>query len=370
MSNRLTVHAKDNCTDLYDIVFEDTFDKLAEELEAIGTKTKKICIVSDSNVSKLYAKEIQKQIDPVSKYVTLFVFEAGEHNKTLATVQNLYEHLIQEQFDRKDLLIALGGGVVGDLTGFAAATFLRGISFIQVPTTLLSQVDSSVGGKTGVDFQKYKNMVGAFYQPLFVYMNLSVLKTLPEREFHSGMGEVLKHGLIKDEEFYVWLIDHLYEINELEIPVLEEMIVKSCKIKRAVVERDATEQGERALLNFGHTIGHSIEKYKNFSYLHGECVALGMVAAAHISWKRGHLTDEEFFEIRDIFVGFELPISLTDIDVKEIVAATKLDKKMESGKIKFILLKQIGKAFINTTVTEEEMLEAVNFLYYNEESYE
>ena len=248
------------------------------------------------------------------------------------------------------------------MTGYTAATYLRGIDFIQIPTSLLAQVDSSIGGKTGVDFDQYKNMVGAFHMPKLVYMNLSTLNTLPDEHFASGMAEVLKSGLIKDGEYYEWVITNLSEIMEKDSATMEQLVDGSCNIKRIVVEKDPTEQGERALLNLGHTIGHAIEKLKNFKLLHGECVALGTIAAAHISWKRDLLTTEEFFEIRDMMVGFDLPISLDDLTPEEIIQATKLDKKMEQGTVKFILLNSIGKAFVTKDVTDEEMEAAINFL--------
>ena len=282
-------------------------------------------------------------------------------------MQKLYTFLIEQHFDRKDLLVALGGGVVGDLTGFTAATYLRGIRFIQIPTTLLAQVDSSIGGKTGVDFSRYKNMVGAFYMPKLVYMNLRTLSTLPERQFYAGMGEVLKSALIKDGMFYGWIINSLYEIYDKDPETIRLMIYNCCNIKRMVVEKDPTEQGDRALLNLGHTIGHAIEKYKNFELYHGECVALGTVAAAYISWKKEMLSMEEFYEIRDMFVPFYLPISVDDIDPQEILKLTKSDKKMEAGTIKFILLKKIGKAVIDRTVTDEEILAAVEEINFSEE---
>ena len=261
----------------------------------------------------------------------------------------------------------LGGGVTGDLTGFVAATYLRGIDFVQIPTTLLAQVDSSIGGKTGVDFDSYKNMVGAFKMPRLVYMNLSVLKTLEERQFYSGFAEVMKSALIKDALFYEWLIENMYEICEREPATLEEMVIRTCSIKKMVVEKDPTEQGDRALLNLGHTIGHAIEKAKNFELYHGECVALGTVAAAYISWKKEMLSMEEFYEIRDMFVPFYLPISVDDIDPQEILKLTKSDKKMEAGKIKFILLKKIGKAVIDRTVTDDEILAAIEEINFSEE---
>lgn len=247
------------------------------------------------------------------------------------------------------------------------STYLRGIDYVQIPTTLLAQADSSIGGKTGVDFDGYKNMVGAFKMPRLVYMNLAALQTLEDRQYFAGFAEVMKHGLIKDAPFYEWLIENMYEICERDLTVLQEMMVRSCNVKRVVVEKDPTEQGDRALLNFGHTIGHAIEKARGFELYHGECVALGAVAAAYISWKRELLAMEEYYEIRDMFVPFYLPISVDKLDVQEILRLTKSDKKMESGQIKFVLLKKIGKAVIDRTVTDEEIVAAINEINFSEE---
>ncbi len=354
----------------YDIVIRDDFRALPGELEVFDVASRKLCIVTDSNVGKRYADELLDLLRPHCQAVHVFVFPEGEASKNLYTVQDVYRFLIEHKFDRKDLLLALGGGVVGDLTGYTAATYLRGINFIQIPTTLLSQVDSSIGGKTGVDFDQYKNMVGAFHMPRLVYMNLSVLKSLDDRQYASGMAEILKHGLIKNAAYYEWLIGHFTQINDREMDVVEEMIYESCLIKKGVVERDPREQGERALLNFGHTLGHAIEKYKNFAMLHGECVALGCVAAAYISWKREMLSMEEYYEIRDMFVPFGLPISFEDVDLTQVLAFTKSDKKMEQGKIKFILLQKTGRAVIDNTVTEEEMLAALREINYSGEEEE
>lgn len=356
----ITVKTEGNAP--YDILLRDSFDELYEALGRLGCAGHRICIVTDSNVSKCYLSEIQELTAKSCADVLVFTFEAGERSKTLDVVRRLYETLIQAGFDRKDYLLALGGGVVGDLTGFAAATYLRGISFIQVPTTLLSQIDSSIGGKTGVDFDQYKNMVGAFHQPALVYINISVLRTLPEEQFACGMGELLKYGISLDADFYEWTIDHMGEIEERDMETMKCMVSRCCQLKQYIVEKDPTEKGDRALLNFGHTIGHAIEKLKDFRLLHGECVALGYVAAAYISWQRGMLDEEEFYEIRDMNVGFGLPISFDGISSEDIVAATKKDKKMDAGKIRFILLKKLGRAYIDYDVTEQEMLDAVNFL--------
>ena len=365
MAQRLPIlYNKKPC---YDIVFSQSFEELKLELQELELKERKVCIITESTVDGIYGTELEQLVSEVCKKAVRFVFPAGESSKSLDTVKQAYVFLIENGFDRKDVLLALGGGVVGDLTGYVAATYLRGIDFIQVPTTLLAQCDSSIGGKTGVDFDGYKNMVGAFKMPRLVYMNLSVLKTLEERQFFSGFAEVMKYGLIKDALFYEWLIENMYEICERDLNVLEEMVMRSCSIKKLVVEKDPTEQGDRALLNLGHTIGHAIEKYKKFELHHGECVALGTVAAAYISWKKELLSMDEYYEIRDMFVPFYLPISVDGLDPAEILKLTKSDKKMEAGTIKFILLKKIGKAIIDRSVTDEEILAAINEINFSEE---
>uniref|UniRef100_UPI0040568679 3-dehydroquinate synthase n=1 Tax=Acetatifactor sp. TaxID=1872090 RepID=UPI0040568679 len=365
MAQRLPIlYNKKPC---YDIVFSKSFDELLEELQELGADKRRFCIVTDSNVDKLYGEELVNLLSGNCVKVVKYVFPAGEENKNLDTIKEIYKFLIEEGLDRKDMLIALGGGVVGDMTGYAAATYLRGIDFIQIPTTLLAQADSSIGGKTGVDFDGYKNMVGAFKMPRLVYMNLSVLKSLDDRQYFAGFAEIMKHGIIKDAIFYEWLIENMYEICDRDLDILEEMVMRSSSVKKLVVEKDPTEQGDRALLNLGHTIGHAIEKAKNFELYHGECVALGIVAAAYISWKKELLSMEEYYEIRDMFVPFYLPISIDNIDPEEILRLTKSDKKMEAGKIKFVLLKKIGKAIIDTTVTDEEILAAINEINFSEE---
>jgi len=365
MAQRLPVlYNKKTC---YDIVYAHSFDGLLEELQELGVEEKRICIVTDSSVDGLYGDVVLKLLEGNCVKAVKYVFPAGEESKTLDTVKDVYKFLIEEGLDRKDILIALGGGVVGDLTGYVAATYLRGVDFVQIPTTLLAQVDSSIGGKTGVDFDGYKNMVGAFKMPRLVYMNMKVLETLEERQFFSGFAEVMKSALIKDAAFYEWLIENMYEICEKDMDILEEMVMRSDSIKKLVVEKDPTEQGDRALLNLGHTIGHAIEKAKNFELYHGECVALGTVAAAFISWKKGLLSMEEYYEVRDMFVPFYLPITVDDIDPQEILRLTKSDKKMKAGQIRFILLKKIGKAVIDSTVSDEEILAAINEIHFSDE---
>ena len=254
--------------------------------------------------------------------------------------------------------MALGGGVTGDITGFVASTYLRGIDFVQIPTTLLSQVDSSIGGKTGVDFDAYKNMVGAFYMPKLVYINISSLSTLPKRLFLSGMAEILKHGLIKDKEYFDWLCRNQNKICNKDFETLKKMIYFSCCIKKDVVEKDPKEKGERALLNFGHTIGHAVEKLKDFSLLHGECVSIGISAAAYISMKIGNLSEEDYKIINNSLTMFELPINTDNLNAKEVVEATLSDKKMDSGQIKFIVLNRLGEGKIDKSISKNMIYEA------------
>ena len=361
-AGRVCMDVKKDGQFCYHIYLEPDFAKLPEAVEPLNIKERKLCIVADSTTAELYGAELKEILKETCTYVSMFVFPAGEVNKTLNTVRDLYEHLILEKFDRKDLLVALGGGVVGDLTGFAAATYLRGIGFIQIPTTLLSQVDSSIGGKTGVDFDAYKNMVGAFHMPRLVYMNLNVLKTLPDRQFACGMGEIIKHGLIQDSDYLEKLSTYQREICEKNYAALLWMVAGSCKIKRHVVEEDPTEQGIRAWLNFGHTIGHSVEKLKDFTLCHGECVAIGCAAAAWMSWKRGLISEKEKEAAEQLLLDYQLPVSVKGLKPEDIVKTTKLDKKMDAGKVKFVLLKKIGEAFVTRDVEDEELLRASQYV--------
>ena len=361
-AGRVCMDVKKDGQFCYHIYLEPDFAKLPEAVEPLNIKERKLCIVADSTTAELYGAELKEILKETCTYVSMFVFPAGEVNKTLNTVRDLYEHLILEKFDRKDMLVALGGGVVGDLTGFAAATYLRGNGFIQIPTTLLSQVDSSIGGKTGVDFDAYKNMVGAFHMPRLVYMNLNVLKTLPDRQFACGMGEIIKHGLIQDSDYLEKLSTYQREIREKNYAALLWMVAGSCKVKRHVVEEDPTEQGIRAWLNFGHTIGHSVEKLKDFTLCHGECVAIGCAAAAWMSWKRGLISEKEKEAAEQLLLDYQLPVRVKGLKPEDIVKTTKLDKKMDAGKVKFVLLKKIGEAFVTRDVEDEELLRASRYV--------
>jgi 3-dehydroquinate synthase len=357
MPDLITVHRDEK--PIYDIVIENSFAKLADSFAKLGVRDRKLCIVTDSHVGKIYADEVKACLEKTGNQVFVYTFAAGEESKNIDTVCDVYEFLIQNHFDRKDMLVALGGGVVGDLTGFTAASYLRGVDFIQIPTSLLAQVDSSIGGKTGVDFRAYKNMVGAFHMPKLVYMNTSTLKTLDDRQFNSGFGEILKHGLIKDYDYFKWLGENRDSINAREDEALSRMVSVSCNIKRKVVELDPTEKGDRALLNFGHTLGHAIEKLMNFTLYHGECVVLGMIAALNICVAKGSVSKDEYDSIIDVFKSYDFPLTVSGITIADVVKTSKSDKKMDAGKIKFILLKELGNAYIDRNVSDEELAESL-----------
>ncbi|MBE5856385.1 MAG: 3-dehydroquinate synthase [Lachnospiraceae bacterium] len=365
MSQRLEIMCEKKPA--YPILLEDNWNALALELSNLECKDRKICIISDKKVGELYCNDITKIASPISKNVVSYFMENGEKSKSMDTVLDIIDFLLENRFERKDILISLGGGVVGDVTGFVAAIYMRGIDYIQIPTTLLAQADSNMGGKTGIDFGNAKNIIGSFKMPVLVYINTSVLASLDNREYFQGFAEVMKAAIIRDGNMYEWLIENMYEICEKDSAVVMEMLIKALGIKKFYVEKDPSDKSERMVLSLGHTIGHALEVYSDYSLLHGECVALGIVCAAYISWKKSYLSMEEYYEIRDMFVPFYLPISVDNLDVNKVLELTRSDKKMKDGQIRFVLLKKIGKAFVDATVTDEEILAALNEINFTEE---
>lgn len=353
------VDVKKNEVHCYDIVIERGFEAIVDELDKLNIKGIKLCIVTDSNVGPIYADKLKGVLEKTGNSIYIFTIPAGEKNKNLSVVETVYTYLIEQHFERRDMIVALGGGVVGDLAGFTAATYLRGIDFIQVPTSLLAQVDSSIGGKTGVDFAKYKNMVGAFHMPRLVYINIDTPSTLSTRLFNSGFGEIIKHGLIKNRCYFDYLDTNYEHIKALEPEYIIETVYQSCIIKADVVNHDPTEKGERALLNFGHTLGHAVEKLMNFSLYHGECVGLGMICASYISKERGYISEDDYVLIRNMLKKYGFPTRIEGLDIFSILEVSKSDKKMENGVVKFILLKRLGEAVIDKTVTYDEMTQAL-----------
>ena len=304
-------------------------------------------IITDTNVGREYAKPAYNSLLRAGFEPSLVIVPAGETAKSLKNVQNCYDRLASHRLERKSFIIALGGGVVGDLAGFVAASYLRGISFVQVPTTLLAHVDSSVGGKVGVNLKAGKNLVGAFYQPKLVLCDLDALTTLPTREFRAGLAEIIKYGIIYDAALFARLERDLPKLLRRETKPLGEIIARCCEIKAAVVGQDETESGLRAILNFGHTIGHGLEAISSYGkYLHGEAIAIGQVAAAKLSHELTGLSAKDSARITDLFQRAGLPteVTLTASQRPKLFAAMKLDKKVSDGEIKFVLARRIGKA--------------------------
>ena len=303
-------------------------------------------VITDANVGKKFAKAALKSLSASGFQTVLITVPAGEKSKRIAVVEKCYDQLAAHRLERKSFIVALGGGVVGDLAGFVAATYLRGIPFVQVPTTLLAQVDSSVGGKTGVNLKAGKNLVGAFYQPQLVLCDLDALKTLPKREYVSGLAEVIKYGVIYDAVLFAQLERNLPKLLQRDEATLRAVIARCCEIKADVVGQDETESGLRAILNFGHTIGHAIENSSGYGkFLHGEAIAIGQVMAAKLSQKILGLPSGDAERIEKLFVHAGLPvkIKLNPAQRKKLFAAMLLDKKVSGGEVKFVLAEKIGR---------------------------
>ncbi|HVU28433.1 MAG TPA: 3-dehydroquinate synthase [Verrucomicrobiae bacterium] len=317
---------------------------------------RRCAIITDGNVGRKFAKVAYDSLVKEGFEPFLITISAGETAKSLRTVQSCYDQLAARRLERKSFIVALGGGVVGDLAGFVAATYLRGIPFVQIPTTLLAQVDSSVGGKTGVNLRAGKNLVGAFYQPRLVLCDLDALKTLPEREFRAGLAEVIKYGIIYDAKLFMQLERDLPKILRRDEKVLSPIIARCCEIKAEVVSKDETESGLRAILNFGHTIGHAIENGFGYGkFLHGEAISIGQIAAAKLSHKLLGLPQYDVERIENLFARTSLPtqIKLNSKQREKLFAAMRLDKKVSGGEIKFVLAKKIGRVEFGCEVPAE-----------------
>ena len=300
-------------------------------------------LITNTTVSALYGQVARSSLEQAGNSVVMIEIPDGEEFKNAATLNSVYDALIEGGIDRKSFIVALGGGVVGDLAGFAAATYLRGIPFVQVPTTLLSQVDSSVGGKTAIDHPRGKNLIGAFYQPKLVLIDTDTLKTLPEREYRAGMAEVVKYGVVFDSSFFRFLENSVDAIMNLENNQLQHVILRCCQLKATVVEQDEKESGLRAILNYGHTLGHAIETAAGYGELvHGEAVAIGMALAARISQKHGYCSAEDVDRIGGLLTVFGLSLAPPAICHDHLLAALVTDKKSRGGAICFICNRGIG----------------------------
>lgn len=324
--------------------------------------SRRLLLVTNPTVYGLYGEKVVKSLEAGGFEVMVGSVPDGEEYKALSTAEKLYDLAFSRELDRRSPVIALGGGVIGDLAGFVASTYLRGVPFIQVPTTLLAQVDSSVGGKVAVNHPAGKNIIGSFYQPVAVLTDPETLLTLDRGEIRAGLAEIIKCGVITDAAFFNWLEDHLEDVLAVEAAAMEYIIEKSCRIKAAVVQADETEQGQRAVLNFGHTVGHAVEALTEYKvYRHGEAVAIGMVMAARLAVNLGMLENSEAARIERLLSRAGLPVTLPgDLDREKIVALLRRDKKVISGSLTFVLPTALGRVEIIKDVREKDIAGAIN----------
>ncbi|HEY6093426.1 MAG TPA: 3-dehydroquinate synthase [Gallionellaceae bacterium] len=321
---------------------------------------KRVAIVSNTTVAPLYMAQLRSLLESHDVQVIEVILPDGEKYKNSETLAQIYDALLRNRCERHTTLIALGGGVIGDMTGYAAATYLRGVPFIQIPTTLLSQVDSSVGGKTGINHPLGKNMIGAFYQPKVVLIDTDTLNTLPDNELHAGLAEVIKYGLIRDLPFLDWLEANMERLLSRDVDALQYAIARSCQNKAEVVGSDERESGDRALLNLGHTFGHAIENGMGYgAWLHGEAVAAGTIMAADLSQRLGWIGADEVRRVRDLFERAHLPTEAPHMPVEHYIDLMGLDKKVVGGKMRFVLLHPIGHAVISSDAAPDQLRQTI-----------
>ncbi|MFC2022010.1 3-dehydroquinate synthase [Chloroflexota bacterium] len=328
------------------------------KLKEIGFSDK-LVIITDPTVKSLYGNTLKQSLAGSGFKALILEVPEGEEQKSLETAGRLYHELTDFYAERTTPILALGGGVIGDLTGFVAATYLRGVPLIQIPTTLLAQVDSSIGGKVAVNHGLLKNKIGAFYQPRLVISDIATLKTLPAGELSDGLAEAIKYGVIWDEELFSYLEENLDQIKALDNRALETIVFRSAKIKAEVVEKDERDFDLRTILNYGHTVGHAIESVSDFKVRHGEAVAIGMLAAASISNKMGIFDKNEVIRLNGLIARASLPIKLPSLQLKKLVQAMRHDKKILQGKIRFVLPKSIGEVFITDEVSQSMIEETL-----------
>ena len=332
-------------------------------LKEIGFSDK-LVIITDPTVKSLYGNTLKQDLTGSGFTALILEVPEGEEQKSLETAGKLYHELTNIYAERTTPILALGGGVIGDLTGFVAATYLRGVPLIQIPTTLLAQLDSSIGGKVAVNHGLLKNKIGAFYQPRLVISDITTLKTLPTGELSDGLAEVIKHAVIRDEELFTYLEENIDQIKSLDDRALETIVFRSAKIKAEVVAKDERDYGLRNILNYGHTVGHAIESVSDFEVRHGEAVAIGMLAEARISNRLGKLDKTELIRLERVIASAGLPTELPSLQLEKLVQAMRHDKKILQGKIRFVLPKSIGTVFITAEVSQSILEEAL--LNWNE----
>jgi 3-dehydroquinate synthase len=350
----LTVNLGENSYDI--LIGSGLLSTLGRECAGRGLSGR-VAVITNPVVAGLYSAQIRESLANAGNQVTVIEIPDGEEYKNAATLNRVYDDLIEAGLDRTSFIVALGGGVVGDLAGFAAATYLRGIPFVQVPTTLLAQVDSSVGGKTAIDHPRGKNLIGAFYQPRLVLIDVETLSTLPQREFRAGLAEVVKYGIAIDQAFFEYLERNSGKVLAMERECLTHIIQRCCELKAQVVGLDEKESGLRAILNYGHTLGHAMETLAGYNKLvHGEAVAIGMELAARVSMARGHCNDQDIARIVTLLNRFGLPHSTPQIERNRLVKTLLTDKKSRDGVIKFICNRGIGDYVMENLTTEQLLI--------------
>ncbi len=353
----LSVQTKDHHYPIF--VTDQSISTLAEVL--LPYLTHQAAIVTNTTVAPLYLAQLHALLQQLNIPYFEIILPDGEQYKNSDTLNLIYDGLLSHQAERKTTLLALGGGVIGDISGFAAATYQRGIPFIQIPTTLLSQVDSSVGGKTAINHPMGKNMIGAFYQPQAVLTSIPTLTTLPDRELSAGLAEIIKIALIWDQPFFVWLEEHMQELLQKNPESLAIAIERSCAIKAKIVSQDEKEHGVRALLNLGHTFGHAIETEMGYGvWLHGEAVAAGTVLAARLSQNIGFITEADFQRITNLFTLAKLPVKTPAFATDNWLSHMSHDKKVSAGKLRFVLLEAMGKGTVADNITQEQLLQVLS----------
>jgi len=317
-------------------------------------------VVTNPIVNNLFGSKVVGSLEENNFHTIVLEIPDGEKYKSLKTANMLYDRLLSCGVDRKSCIISLGGGVIGDLAGFVAATYMRGIPFVQVPTTLLAQLDSSVGGKTAVNHSKGKNLIGAFYQPKLVWIDIKTLKTLPKRELKTGLAEAIKYAMISDEKLFDYLKNNIHCVKKLDRTVLKHIITECCRIKADIVEKDEKENGLRTILNYGHTFGHALETLTNYKFRHGEAVAIGMICAADTSKKMAKINEENVSEQENLIRSAGLPTKIEQkISARTIVRIMQLDKKMLNGRMRMVLPRAIGQVFVDDHVPTTTLLEVL-----------
>lgn len=343
--------------DSYNIFIELGIEKSLQSFLQSNYKNSKICIISDNNTAKLFGDRLLKTLKAGKHICKIITFPGGEKNKTLSNVEKICNQMVQDGFSRKDLVIALGGGVTGDLAGFAASIFMRGVGFVQVPTSLLAMVDSSIGGKTGVDLTQGKNLVGTFQQPKAVFIDVNYIKSLPEREFNNGMAEIIKHGIIRDAKYFQWIEKERENIKKRDTQTLIKLIARSCSIKKEIVEKDEKESGLRMILNYGHTVGHALEQLSGYKLRHGEAISIGMIKENNLSIELSPALQER---IKKLFIFFGLPTEhkLCN-ETKKLLELIKNDKKKTKTLPVFAIPRKLGKMQIKE-FTASDILKALH----------